>query len=173
MKKFILFIFLFSLSFSHSQIKKGESVYGAINISSDPYAIYKEGGINISFEYEKVERLAYVKAGAEFFPVLDGGYNFFYTGAGFNLKIGHFDNWRLFSGVKAGAVLRGSHSYGNYGGEAGVNYIFPNGAILGLKTDAIYRSDFLYWNGDPEFVGSGYITLAFKIDKKSKSQIVK
>lgn len=162
MKKLLLLL-LISTTMA-AQIKKAEVKYNAINIATDPYAMYQEGGLNISFEYEHVENFGYVKVGVEFFPVLDGGYNFLYTAFGFNLKVGNFNNWRPYSGVKAGFVNRGKELYGNFGGEAGINYVFNNGAILGLKTDAIYRSDFLWSGADPEFQGSGYIVIAFKLN---------
>jgi hypothetical protein len=162
MKKLLLLLLLISFSVT-AQIKKGELTYTAINIANDPYASIKEEGINISLELERVQNFGYLKAGIEVFPALEGGYNYLYTAVGFNLKIGYFDNWRLYSGIKAGAVNRRESVYINYGGEAGINYQIYENTLIGLKTDAIYRDDFNYWGGKSKFVGSGYITVTFKL----------
>lgn len=82
---------------------------------------------------------------------------------GFNLKIGYFDNWRLYSGIKIGPVYRNNNPYVNYGGEAGINYQICENTLIGLKTDVIYRDDLMSWGGKGKFVGSGYITITFKL----------
>ncbi len=157
-----LIILLLLTTAMTAQIRKGELAYTAINIANDPHASIKEEGINLSLEIERVQNFGYIKAGVETFPALEGGYDYIYTGAGLNLKVGYFDKWRLYTGVKMGFVKRRKTPYSNFGCEAGINYDF-GGVLLGLKTDAIYRDDFNYWGGKPKFVGSGYITATFKL----------
>ncbi len=163
MKIKILLVGLLLSLMTSAQIRKGESAYTVVNFATDPWASIKEEGPNLSIELERVQNFGYIKTGLEVFPVLEGGYNYLYAAFGFNLKVGHFDNWRLYSGIKAGPVYRANNLYVNYGFEAGINYVFDSGLILGLKTDAIYRDDFMSWGGDPIFRGSGYLLIAFKL----------
>lgn len=156
-------LILFCTASMFSQVRFGATEYTSINLGTDPYASFKEGGVYVFANIERVENSFYVRGGFDIFPAIDGIY--FYTNAssGINLKIGHFDQYRYYAGAKTGMVLRGGYFYANFGLEAGINYVFDNGFIIGLKTDYIYRDDFMYWGGSPEFIISGYLSFGFKI----------
>ena len=144
-----------------AQIGWYESKYTAINISSDPNALISDNTFVIAGELERVETGFYFKAGFEY-ASLEGDYKYLYNVLGINVKFGYFDTFRWYTGFKSGFAFRGGE-YVNFGGEAGLNYDLNNGILLGLRTDYIYRGDWLYWKGDPDFVFSGYLVVIIKI----------
>lgn len=158
-----IWILLLYSTICFSQVGLGETKYTNFTFGTDPYASFKEQGVYVFGHIERVEDFFYVKGGFDLFPSIDGGYFYPNTSLGINLKYGHFDDFRYFAGFKSGFAFRGGHTYTNFGFEGGVNYVFDSGFIIGLKTDYIYRSDFMYWGGDPEYQWSGYINLGFKL----------
>jgi hypothetical protein len=163
MKKFITLLMLTAAFSINAQFKSGELKYSQINILTDPYAMYQEQGLYIGGEYEKVENWLYIKAGLEFFPGLEGGYNSLTLGGGLNFKYGHFDDWRYYVGMKYAFVNRGKELYINPAIEGGLSYSFENGTTVGLRADAMYRNDFLWSGANADIQLSGFILLSFKL----------
>jgi hypothetical protein len=147
-----------------SQFKAGEVSYRQINIITDPYAMIQESGLYIGGEYEHIEDLLYVKAGLEFFPALEGGYNSLTLGGGLNLKYGYFDDWRYYTGFKFALVNRGKELYINPAVEGGIAYMFDSGTSVGLRADCMYRQDFLWSGANADIQFSGFILLSFKLN---------
>ena len=163
MKKIIrLLLLLISLN-TYSQISMFERKFTAVNIMADPYASYKEGGINIGGEIEYVGEWGYVKTGVQTFAVLDGGYIDWTNAMGINLKLGYFDHQRIYFGGRGGWIIRGGNPYPTVGVEGGYDYIFDSGFIIGLRSTYDYREDFKYWGGEGEFRPSGFIKIGFKL----------
>lgn len=159
--RLLLFALLITV-ISSAQPRFGETRYTAFNMGTDPNALISDDVFVMSLEVERVETGFYFKGGFEY-ASLEGDYKFIYTALGINLKYGHFDDWRYYAGIKSGFVFRGGE-YVNFGPEIGINYDFDNGIMLGLRADYIYRGDWLYWEGDPDWQGSGYIILIIKIN---------
>lgn len=163
MKKLITLLLITSLSYSQD-IRLGDTETFNISILTDARASIKEKGINIGGEIELVSNAIYVRSGIQTFGVFQGGYVDWTTAGGINLKWGYFDDFRFYSGGRLGFIWRGGNSYPTAGAEAGLDYNFNSGFILGLRGTYDYRSDFEYWgNNKSEMRASTFIKIGWKL----------
>ena len=162
MKKIILLLLLTSIA-SAQGIRFGDSKQSNIGVIIDPYASYKEKGINIGIEIDYRENGLYIHTGIQNFSAIKGGYTEWITAGGANLNIGYFDNLRVYAGPRLGLISRGGSIYPTAGIESGTDYVFENGFIIGFRATYDYRSDFEYWGGKAEMRPSGFIKIGFKL----------
>ena len=156
-----IYLFLLFTTLATAQFSWSEKKYTAVNISTDPVALITDNVFVIAAELERVETGFYFKAGFEY-ASLEGDYKFIYNSMGINLKWGYFENIRYYAGFKSGFVFRGGE-YVNFGPEAGMNFELTNNLLIGIRTDYIYRGDWLYWGGEPGWRLNGYGVIVFKL----------
>lgn len=157
-----LIIILFSVT-ATGQVSFGNSSSFNAALLTDPYASYKEKGINIGAEIEMVENWGYIRTGIQTFHVLEGGYIDWTTGMGLNFKTGYFDDFRYYAGGRIGFIWRDKNQYPTVGCEIGAEYNFGSGLILGIRGTYDYRSDFEFWGGESEMRFSGFVKVGWKL----------
>ena len=98
MKKLIILLLLSNFIFAQRQsfIHFSDKEYFTISAHIDPYASYKENGLDLVGEIEYVG-LIYAKMGFESFGVLTGGYFDIHGAIGLNTTLGLFENTRLYA----------------------------------------------------------------------------
>ena len=165
MKK-LLFALLIC-QYASSQISMGEVKHKQINIILDPYASYKEKGINIGGEFEYVSDAIYLKAGTTLFPGLEPIYIDAYVGGGVNFKYGHFDKFRMFTGIKVGYIYRESAPtlYPIFGIEAGMSHELSESVSIGAKMSYDNRQDAKFWDDqlNSYWRYSGFVFVTLKL----------
>lgn len=163
--KTILILLITTASFA--QINFGEVKYNQISVIVDPYATYKDGFINIGGELETVHNAFYLKVGATVFTALEPIYADAYAGFGVNFKVGHFDNFRAFSGIKAGWIYRETAPslYPLIGVEGGVSQRLNNRIAIGCKMSYDMRGDTEFWGEHLKlkWIPSGFVFVSFRI----------
>lgn len=161
--KNLLLLLLLTMSIANSQIRLGDSKQSNIGVLIDPYASFKEPSINIGAEIDYRENGLYIHTGLQNFSAIKGNYLEWITAGGINLNLGYFDNLRIYTGGRLGLIFRGGEVYPTFGIEAGTDYVFESGFIIGFRTTYDYRSDFEYWGGNAEMRGSGYVKIGFRL----------
>lgn len=144
MKKLLLSAFLTIGMMVNAQDKFNVSVY------VDPAASIKEKGIDFGAEIEYHNKSIYTKAGFQNFSVLQGGYTDIAGGIGLNKRIGIFEKFRVFGGVRLGFIFRGDYTYPLAGIEAGFDVKLNEKVFLRYRGTGDYRSDFKYSGANPE-----------------------
>lgn len=177
MRKFILLALLLTISVNAQMLQKIGEEFTTITIAVDPYASYKENGINIVGEFTLVSYFGYIKAGIELFPGLEGGYFSVFGGAGFNQKstlvidfLGIDSDVRLYEGIHLGFNHRNAtEKYGSsYSGPlAGINIgtemSLWEGTYIGLRATLDWREDFKYSGAEPEAQFNGFVTFSKRL----------
>jgi hypothetical protein len=151
MKKLITTALLTISLMVNAQDKFNVSVY------VDPFASVKEKGIDFGAEIEYNNRTIYTKAGFQSFSVLEGNYTDIAGGIGLNQRLGMFDKFRLYGGVRLGFIFRGSETYPLAGGEGGIDYNINDKWFVGVRGTGDYRTDFDFWGGKSEVRYSGFL----------------
>lgn len=133
---------------------------------TDPIATTKDGfNIGLGIEYQM--SVVYFKAQTFVFPDLRGYTYTELTGTplGFNYH-DRFRNFRAYTGLKLGVILRDGGTHPTYGGEVGVEY-YPNGESQGFNFGIMLSRD-RRTDGrvhdisiEPYFRNSGFITLGY------------
>ena len=134
----------------------------AFSLFSDPVATFKDGAnIGVSQEYQM--NVMYFKAQMFLFPNLRGKTLVEMTAVplGFNYHQ-KFDDWRVYGGLKLGAIFRDKTAYGTYGGEMGLDIKIGQNAYIGGVLTYDWREDGRFWNVDPYWRGSGFIRYGWK-----------
>lgn len=151
-KTALLLCLMMCVSVSAQFIKPFERTTTNISAVFDPYASYKEGGLNFGAEINYTEESLYIHAGVQAFPALSGGYSDFTFGIGKAYKVGYFDDFKAYAGGRLGFIWRDNPiPYPTFGAEVGLDYNLTNNIIIGVRSSYDYRSDFKFWGGTPEF----------------------
>lgn len=165
--KTLLLLLICQLSFG--QFRFVDTEFFTARLSVDPYASFKEGGINFVSEIEYVGPI-YVKVGVESFDVLRGSYRDMHAGLGLSFTSGYFEKVRYYAGVRAAKVHRGS--YGayrlNYGLEAGIDLDIADNWSLGYRATFDKRHDQEIYRWSPEAKLSSFATLSYKWHYKGR-----
>lgn len=169
MKKLILILLLCNSLFAQKQsfIHFSDKEYFTISTHIDPFASYKEKGLDIVGEIEYVGFI-YAKMGFESFGALTGGYFDIHGAAGLNLNLGLFDQTRLYAGARMAKVDRNGAFRINYGLEAGIQQRLGEHYFIGLRTTLDKRYDQEIFRWKPENKLSGFITFGYRWDYKRR-----
>lgn len=154
---FIIFMMKMNPTFSQSSYDKIN--FSSISITIDPYASYKENGLNIGLEVEKDYRFLYLRGELRNFSKLKGNYWDISSVIGLNFLV---KNLIFYTGGRGGIIFRGSHHYPTLGFEGGIN-ILVHKFIFGMRLTNDYRSDFKFWGGKNKMVASGYFKIGICI----------
>lgn len=164
--KYILLL-LFVTNVALAQVNFGEVKHNQINLNVDPYASYQNNGIHINGEFEALLNEVYLKAGYTNFIALTPAYHDFYAGFGTNFKVGYFDDFRIFTGIKAGWIIRqgAPAMYPLLGLEGGLQQRLTDNISIGAKLAYDYRGDTEFWSEELkiQYVLSGHLTLTIKL----------
>lgn len=164
-KTALLLCLMMQLTMSAQFIKPFERTTTNISTVFDPYASYKEGGLNFGAEINYTEESLYLHSGLQFFPVLEGGYTDFTTAIGKAYKIGYFDDLKGYGGARVGFIWRDSVTpYPTFGAEIGLDYNLTNDIVIGLRSTYDYRGDFKYWGSTPEFRFNTFAKIGYIIN---------
>lgn len=165
MKKLLLFIIIFLTNISYSQwIKPIEEEYGSIIISLDPYASYKEKGLNLSTEILLISYFGYVKTGSQIFSSLKGGYVDISGGAGLNQKSVFLGiETRIYEGIRGGLIFRKNENYPLFGTDFGIDFKILSTISTGFKFTNDWREDMKFSGANPKWVQSIFITTTIKL----------
>ena len=133
---------------------------------ADPVATHKDG-FNIGFGVDYQMTRMYFKAQVFVFPDLRGKTYTEITGTplGFNLH-DKFNHWRIYGGLKLGAIIRDRGPFPTYGFESGIEYYFngsSDGLFVGIVASIDRRTDGRVWDIDiePYWRNSGFIKFGF------------
>jgi hypothetical protein len=151
MKKLLKLAFLTIGMMVNAQDKFNVSVY------VDPGASIKEKGIDFGAEIEYHNKTIYTKAGFQNFAVLQGGYTDIAGGIGLNKRIGIFEKFRVFGGVRLGFIFRGDYTYPLAGAEFGLDYKITEKIFIRWRNTYDYRSDFKFSGAKPKGVDSNSV----------------
>lgn len=168
-----LFILLVSLSItvcSAQWITISKEEYTMLTFGIDPYASFKEEGLDIVAEFTLVSHFGYVKVSGQAFPKLTGGYYDLTGGAGFNQQSAIFGvETRLYEGIRLGHNWRGAtEEYPAYDGplfgiDLGIDFKISNSFLIGGRITTDWREDMKYSGADPKWVPSFFITSTVKL----------
>jgi len=167
MKKTLsLLLLLFTISvFSQSKVRVNDKEHFNAYLIVDPYASYKEKGLNIGAGVEYVGFI-YVGASTTTFPVLKDGYTELIGSIGLPLTYGYDSGFIAYVGIRGGVIKR-AVIHPTFGLEGGFNIDLDSddekGLYLGLKATYIYRSDFEFYDYPNGYRPSGFIVIGFKI----------
>jgi len=145
---------------SNFRINKTESFNFGIVI--DPYASYKEKGLNIGAEIEYCG-LVYTRASLTYFGALNVKYIDAIGAFGINFTSGTFENIRYYAGGRLGIINREGNVYPTMGCESGIDFKITDNITLGIRTTLDKRSDFEFYNESSEMRGSGFVKIGFKL----------
>ena len=149
-------IWLIALS-AYSQDKRF-----TLHTFTDPNATIKDGfNIGLGIEYQMT--IMYFKAQTFYFPGLNGKGYLDYEGTvlGFNLH-SKFDDYRLFTGFKAGFIHRDNVTFPKVGLEAGFDYYFRD-FYIGIQLSRDYRSDGKIWNVKNYWRNNGFLKIGIEL----------
>ena len=164
-KTYLLLCLMMCLNISAQFIKPFERTTTNISIVIDPYATYKEGGLNIGAEINYTENSLYIHSGVQTFTVLSEGYVDFTTALGKAYKIGYFDKIKTYVGGRLGFIWRESPvPYITFGAEAGIDYNLTDNFIIGVRSSYDYRGDFKYWKTSPDFRFNSFLKIGYIIN---------
>lgn len=158
---------LCQISFSQNLIDFNHKEYFTISAHIDPYASYKENGLDIIGEIEYVGFI-YAKMGFESFGALTGGYFDIHGAIGLNTTLGLFEKTRLYAGARMAKVDRNGAFRINYGLEAGIQQRLGEHYFIGLRTTLDKRYDQEIFRWKPENKLSGFITFGYRWDYKRR-----
>lgn len=181
MKK-ILLLLLFCTSVYGQWIKIPDKEYTTLTFGVDPYASFKEKGLNIIGEFTLISYFGYAKVGAQIFPGLTGGYYDITGGAGFNQESSISLDWlhidwinfnvdtRLYQGIRLGYNYRAespeytSHFGPLFGLDLGVDFKLSESISIGGRFTNDWRDDMRYSGAEPKWVQSFFITSTFNFN---------
>ena len=144
---------------SNFRINKVDSFNFAVVI--DPSASLKENGLCIGAEIEYLGTV-YTRASATYFGALNVSYLDFIGAVGINFTSGYFEQFRYYGGLRAGIISRSGNGYATAGIECGIDYVFSEKWILGLRATRDKRGDFAFYNEPSEMRNSGFVKFGFK-----------
>jgi hypothetical protein len=157
--KWLLMLLVTTISFS--QFKINTTQFQQISLVVDPYASYKENGLNIGIEIENVRTL-YQRFSITNFSALNNGYTDLIGAVGMSFTRGMWEKTRWYAGGRLGAIIRnGVHP--TAGIECGIDTNLTEGMSIGLRATRDYRSDMEFNDGVNQWRNSGYIRLTFKL----------
>lgn len=166
MKKLLItLVIILAATFSQAQTTHLERF--TLAVFSDPVATHKDG-VNAGAEIEYQVNWFYVRFSTFVFPELRG---FTYTDVigslGYNLHLNKLAdyNWRMYTGLRLGSILRRGEPFATWGGEAGIDHYFQSGFFLGVRATLDRRTDATIWghNEKPYWGESGYIRIGFEL----------
>lgn len=131
---------LMNVADATAQFRFGEKESFAFSTYVDPGASIKENGLDIGLDIE-YKSFIYAKAGVESFAQLPGGYFDIHGAVGPRFTFGHFENLAAYAGGRAGVVFRNGAPNPIAGFEAGLEYTFNSGFLLGINGSYMYRGD--------------------------------
>jgi hypothetical protein len=163
MKTILIIIVLLTstLCFSQSQFRLNRTESFNFGVVIDPYASFKENGLNIGAEIE-YSGLVYTRASITSFSTLNGGYLDLIGAFGVNFTSGMFERFRYYAGGRLGFIKRSGSTYPTVGLEAGIDYCITDNVFVGLRATYDKRSDFEFYGEPSEMRKSGYVKLGFK-----------
>ena len=150
MKKLLIILALLSQTTkAQSNFRINDREFFTLSTSIDPYASYKEKGIDIVGEIEYVGKI-YAKVGFESFEALYGGYRDIHGAIGINFVSGYNGEFRYYAGGRTAKVWRGDSWKINYGLECGVDYTVSDSVFLGFRATYDKRLDQEIFRWNPE-----------------------
>lgn len=162
MKKLIILLALLSQTAkAQSNFRINDREFFTLSTSIDPYASYKESGIDIIGELEYVG-VIYTKVGFESFEVLHGGYKDIHGAIGINFVSGYKGELRYYLGARTAKVWRADSWKINYGAECGIDYAVSENIFLGLRATYDKRYDQEIFNWSPENKLNGFLRVGYK-----------
>jgi len=158
--KHILFLLLFS-TIASAQFRLNETESFNIGIIIDPYASYKNSGLNIGAEIEYKGKI-YTRAGVTIFPKLEDGYTDITGAVGIVFTSGYFETTTYYAGGRLGVIIREAAN-ATAGVEAGIDHKLSDSIILGIRGTYDYRSDWKFYGADNGMQYSTFIKLGIKL----------
>jgi hypothetical protein len=160
MKKLIITILLIS-TITNAQFRINETESFNLGIIIDPYASYKNSGLNIGAEIEYKGKV-YTRAGVTIFPKLEDGYTDIIGAVGIVFTSGYFETMQYYAGGRLGVIIR-EVANASAGVEAGIDYNLSDSIILGIRGTYDYRSDWKFYGADNGMQYSTFIKLGIKL----------
>lgn len=144
-----------------AQFRINTTEFQQISLVMDPYASYKENGLNIGLEIENV-RMLYERFSITNFSALNNGYTDLIGALGLSFTRGIWEKTRFYAGGRLGVIIRnGTHP--TAGIECGIDTNLWEAMSIGLRATRDYRSDMEFNDGVNQWRNSGYIRLTFKL----------
>ena len=163
MKKLSLAIALLFTLVATSQIQLGKKETFAFITYVDPAASIKENGLDFGIDIEYRGKM-YAKFGIESFAALDGNYKDVHGGFGIRLTQGQAEQLAGYAGLRVGLAGRNEAANAIAGFEAGIDYVFNNGLLIGLNASYMYRGDMKAMGWDEIWRENGYIRIGYSWD---------
>jgi len=157
----IVFALLCGIANAQSNFRLNKVDSFNFSIVVDPSASIEKSGLNIGAEIE-YNGTIYTRASITYFSSLKGGYLDFIGAAGVNFTSGMWEQFRYYSGLRAGIITRESNGYPTLGIECGIDYVIGS-LVLGIRATRDKRSDFEFYNESSEMRGSGFVKIGFKL----------
>ena len=162
MKKIIIILALLSQTTkAQSNFRINDREFFTLSTSIDPYASYKEKGIDIVGEIEYVG-VIYAKAGFESFESLYGGYTDIHGAIGLNFVSGYNGEFRYYAGGRTAKVWREDSWRINYGLECGVDYAINENFFVGGRATYDKRLDQEIFGWNPENKLNFFLKFGYK-----------
>lgn len=160
----VLLILFFCVAKMQAQLKFGQTKATVLSVLVDPGASIKESGLNIGLEISHTENKTYMHTGVQSFSKLQGNYIDWITSGGLSLTAGTFENTRLYVGPRIGLIKREKYIYPTWGLETGIDHVFKNKIVIGLRATEDYRGDFAYYGAPDKLRFSGFVKVGFQFN---------
>lgn len=126
-----------------------------------------DDGPSAGIGIEKQENILYYGAEAYYFPQLNNiDYAHIIGRFGINLKLDHYETFKIFGGFRGGRIMRGGDfAYALLGGEFGIQYNIPNTILYGIISGSTdNRTDSKHYsNQDNITVNSVWVKIGIKL----------
>lgn len=163
MKKTLTWALILLTTILQAQIHFRTDERAFLCIVADPGSFIKEKSPNIGVDVGCNIKWVYIRTGIQTFFVLPGHYWDWTTALGINLTTGRYERWNAYTGARMGVIYRDFNPYPTVGVEAGINYVFDNGFLIGAELNDDLRTDWEYWGGESGMRISGKVKVGWKL----------